>query len=170
MNFFHLFQNQFSKNIFILVIFLTFSLALGIFKKSKIEPIQDIKNIKLLSNIENLRKGNIPTVLYIWATWCTVCNANSYIVNWNYNIANSLNVNFISLEEGENLDLLNNYIKERSISYPIGILDDNLSMNFKISEYPTFIFLDYENRVKIKDSGIINPISFIIRLLYIKYF
>jgi thiol-disulfide isomerase/thioredoxin len=170
MNYYKFFQNQYFKNLSFILLFLVFSFTIGVFKKSSLEPIQDIKNINFLSNKEKLFEGHLPTVLYVWATWCTVCNANSYIINWNYKIANFFNVQFISLEEGENLDLLNIYLKERSISYPIGILNEHLSVSLKISEYPTFIFLDKENRVKLKDSGIVNPISFFIRLIYIKYF
>jgi len=166
----NLFKNEFFKNLSIILLFIVFSFSLGIFKTKKIASTQDIGKIDFLINEDKIKKESIPTVIYIWATWCTICKANSYIIGYNYSIASALNINFISLEEGENKESLRNYLSQESIPYPLGLLNEDISTMYNISEFPTFIFLNKDNIVKLKDSGIINPLSFLLRLVYIKYF
>ena len=62
------------------------------------------------------------------------------------------------------------YLSQQSIPYPLGLLNESISHTYNISEFPTFIFLDKDNIIKLKDSGIINPLSFLLRIVYIKYF
>lgn len=164
-----LFKNEFIRNLSIILLFIVFSFLLGIFKTRKILSTPGIENIDILLNEDKIKKESIPTVIYIWATWCTICKANSYIIGYNYSIASALNINFISLEEGENKESLNNYLSQQPIPYPLGLLNKNISSMYDISEFPTFIFLNKDNTVKLKDSGIINPLSFLLRLVYIKY-
>jgi thiol-disulfide isomerase/thioredoxin len=89
---------NFFKNLAIILLFIILSFSLGIFKTRKIISSQGLDEIDFLINENKIKKGSIPTVLYIWATWCTVCKANSYIIEYNYLIAAAFNINFISLE------------------------------------------------------------------------
>jgi hypothetical protein len=116
------FKNEFFKNLSIILLFIVFSFSLGIFKTKKIVSTQGIGKIDFLINEDKIKKESIPTVIYIWATWCTICKANSYIIGFNYSIASALNINFISLEEGENKESLRNYLSQESIPYPLGLL------------------------------------------------
>jgi thiol-disulfide isomerase/thioredoxin len=129
-------------------------------KLNKIDDTNYSSRIKIIINEDKIKKESIPTVIYIWATWCSICKANSYIIRFNYSIASVLNINFISLEEGENKESPRNYLSKESIPYPLGLLNENISYMYNISEFPTFIFVNKDNILKLKDSGMINPLSF----------
>ncbi len=170
MKFEKLIKNEYFKNLSIILLFIVFNFSLGIFKTKKIVSNKGIGKIDFIINEDKIKKESLPTVLYIWATWCTVCKANSYLIDYNYSISSALNINFISLEEGENKESLKKYLFQQPIPYPLGFLNDDISYMYNITEFPTFIFLNKDNMVKLKDSGIINPLSFLLRLVYIKYF
>ena len=161
------YRSIYIQNLIIIFLFLIFSIALAISKNPKHNISNTNINIQYFNNqgVKNLESKY--TIYYIWATWCSVCKANINISHWNYNLSNYFGINYISLEEGENLDKLREFLNGEKINYPIGLLNDNISEQFNITEYPTYIYIK-DNNIYMKDSGIVNPISFLLRILYLK--
>lgn len=159
------FKNEIFKNSLIIIIFfcVSFFLAkLNVPPEIEIQKEHKINYILYPETDSNLYNS---TVIYVWATWCSVCKVNSVPVEWNYRISKIFGINFISLEEGENIDELNNYLKVNSLIYPVGLLDKELSDEFDIKEYPSYIYIK-KNKILLKDTGIVNPVSFLMRILY----
>jgi thiol-disulfide isomerase/thioredoxin len=122
------------------------------------------------SQSENLLASQ-PTILYFWATWCSVCKVNNPFLKVSLAGIQSKGVNFISIEEGskskEDLIL---FLKEHNIEYPVLILPAENIQKFFVTGYPTTIFIDKHGMIRFVDSGILNPISFWLRLWITKVY
>jgi len=169
-NFKSILKNSVIQNILIIIIFIVFGFMLAIFNKNKVAKNKQriIEKIEIIENKDKILANKSSTIIYIWATWCGVCKTNQPLIKLNYQISSFYNINFISLEEGENLNLLKNYLAENKLPYPVGLLTDEISNNYEIKEYPSYIYLDKSENVVLKETGLLNPLSFLLRIFYLK--
>jgi thiol-disulfide isomerase/thioredoxin len=166
-----IFKKSVIQNIFIIFIFIIFGLGLAIFNKNKISQNNHIllDKIEFLENKDTVLSYKNSSIIYIWATWCGVCKTNQPLIKLNYQISSYFNINFISLEEGEDINLLKSYLSENNLPYPVGLLTDEISSIYEIKEYPSYIYLDKSEKVVLKETGLLNPLSFLLRIFYLKF-
>jgi thiol-disulfide isomerase/thioredoxin len=152
--------------VYFIIFFLIISIGLALLSSTGIG--QKNFNVQFVHPNNNNRDLPSSSVVYIWATWCTVCKTNLPIIEKNQGISEYFGFQFLSLEEGRDLDELKNYIQSKNLPFSVGLLNDEMIEHFKISGYPTTLFIDKNGKVVFKDTGIINPLSFTIRLLLLK--
>ncbi len=164
------FKKSITQNIIIIILFILFSFGIGIFSKQKVSENNPIifEKIEFIENKEKIISNSNSTVIYIWATWCGVCRTNQPLIKMNYNISNFFNINFISLEEGEDISKLKAYLTDNQLPFPVGLLTDEISNTYDIKEYPSYIYLDKSEHVVLKETGLLNPFSFLLRIIYLK--
>lgn len=147
------------------LLFLIISLSIAYFKGgTKV----DSKKMDAGFSIEKLNSGlkeNKIKVLYFWATWCGACKLNLPFIKFNYFFLKD-QIYFLSIEEGESRDELERYIKSNNIHFPVIAGSPELLKNFEISAFPTTLFLNNKNEIVFSDSGILNPISFYLRVIF----
>ena len=154
--------------VYLIIAFLAIGLVLAYFQSSDLEVTRAAIHFVHPKTSDDAL--TTPAVVYIWATWCGVCNTNLPIVKMNAGLAQKLGVPFYSLEEGNDPEKLNSYISEKELNFPVGLLNEELINSYRINGYPTTLFINSKGAILFKDTGIINPVSFYIRSLFIKLF
>ena len=153
--------------VFPLLIFVLFGFFLSMFKARDTIQIPE-KSLKYVYNERNQIRH--PAVFYFWAWWCTVCRANHSFTGYSFEIAQKMNTDFISIEEGDNPEKLKNYQEEMHLPYPVAVPVNEEFWKFaRIKEYPSTVFTNSEGKVVIIDSGILNPLSFLLRLIAARF-
>ncbi|OLY65891.1 TlpA family protein disulfide reductase [Leptospira santarosai] len=152
-----------------ILLFLTITIVLSIFKTSDLKPSVSINGMKSFEG-ERFDSKDRVTVVYFWATWCGVCSMNLPLVEWySRRLENSFRFSFVSVEEGENLEELNHYIRERDVRFKIISAHPALLKEWKVNAYPSFAILDRSGKIRFMDSGMMNPLSFFLRI-WVAYF
>lgn len=152
-----------------ILLFLTITIVLSIFKASDLKPSVSINGMKSFEG-ERFDSKERVTVVYFWATWCGVCSMNLPLVEWySRRLENSFRFSFVSVEEGENLEELNRYVQERDVRFKIISAHPALLKEWKVNAYPSFAILDRSGKIRFMDSGMMNPLSFFLRI-WVAYF
>ncbi|TGL80853.1 TlpA family protein disulfide reductase, partial [Leptospira yasudae] len=76
---------------------------------------------------------------------------------------------FVSLEEGENPAELERYVREREVNFKVVPANPLLLKEWKVNAYPSFVVLDRSGVIRFADTGMMNPLSFFLRI-WIAYF
>ncbi len=149
------------------LIFLVFGLLLSLFKaRDKIQIPE--KSLKYVYNEK--KEIRHPAVFYFWAWWCTVCRANQSFTNSSFEIAEKMNTDFISIEEGDSPEKLKNYQEEMNLPYAVAVpINEDFWKTARIKEYPSTVFTNSKGEAVIIDSGILNPVSFLFRLILARF-
>lgn len=157
--------------------FLLFSLALGLFRGSDHGEIPSFATGIPIQGLEedwdkNLKKAEgKPMVLYFWATWCTVCKANDPFLKASLSAMDDRGIYFLSWEEGGgSQEEVVAYLKEKNITYPVASAGSEILRGFQVTGFPTTIFVDSDRRVRFVDAGIMNPLSFWLRVYLLRFF
>ncbi|EMI71651.1 TlpA family protein disulfide reductase [Leptospira noguchii] len=155
---------------FWILLFLVITISLSFFKASDLKPSISLNEMKTFEGTNYDSKDQI-TVVYFWATWCGVCSTNLPLVKWySHLLENSSRFSFISVEEGENLKELNQYIIENNLKFKVIPANVSFLKEWKIDSYPSFVILDRSGRVRFADSGMMNPFSFFLRIWIVYFF
>ncbi|EMO62605.1 thioredoxin-like domain protein [Leptospira borgpetersenii serovar Pomona str. 200901868] len=153
-----------------ILLFLTITIVLSIFKASDVKPSISIDGMKSFEGERYDSKGRV-TVVYFWATWCGVCSFHLPLIKWySHQLENSFRFSFVSVEEGENLEELNQYIREKDLRFKVIPANISLLKEWKINSYPSFVILDRFGKVRFMDSGMMNPLSFFLRIWIVSFF
>ncbi|EKP13003.1 MULTISPECIES: TlpA family protein disulfide reductase [Leptospira] len=153
-----------------ILLFLTITIVLSIFKASDVKPSISIDGMKSFEGERYDSKGRV-TVVYFWATWCGVCSFHLPLIKWySHQLENSLRFSFVSVEEGENLEELNQYIREKDLRFKVIPANISLLKEWKINSYPSFVILDRFGKIRFMDSGMMNPLSFFLRIWIVSFF
>lgn len=166
-------ENDYIKYLLYFFLFLAFSFGIATFRGSDhgVAPTFTGLNYADKSPVSPELLKNKTAVVYFWATWCGVCKANLPLVKWYASsLKNAENTLFLSIEEGADQVELAKYIQEKSVNFPIIVGNDKLLAEWKISGFPTFIFIDKHGMIRYVDSGIVNPVSFWLRIIFLKLF
>lgn len=155
--------------VFWIVLFLSITIALSIFKASDLKPSIPLNGMSSF-NGEKYESKNRVNVVYFWATWCGVCSTNLPLIKWySERLENSSRFSFVSVEEGENFNELEEYIREKNLDFKVIPANRSFLKEWKVNAYPSFVILDRSGTIRFADSGMMNPISFFLRI-WIAYF
>ncbi|AYV56333.1 TlpA family protein disulfide reductase [Leptospira kmetyi] len=153
-----------------IVLFLSITIALSVFKASDLKPTIPLNGMKLFQG-ETYQSTNKIEVVYFWATWCGVCSTNLPLVKWySERLENSSRFSFVSVEEGENLVELERYIREKNLNFKVVPANQLFLKEWKVNAYPSFVILDRNGTIRFADSGMMNPISFFLRIWITHFF
>ncbi|MCB1188986.1 MAG: TlpA family protein disulfide reductase [Leptospiraceae bacterium] len=160
------------------VIFFTFffalTLSIAYARASKKKFTLDYKNFNYIQpgSYEGVHWDSKNKVIYIWAVWCGVCKANLPILKFNNQLFGKVfNISFISVEEGSTGKIeINRYIQNQNINFPVILGNEDLLKRLDVNSFPTTIFINSKDEVLFVDSGIINPISYFLRMLFTNLF
>ena len=120
------------------------------------------------TKFDPLHLDNRKKVIYFWATWCSTCSSNLPFLRTNIQFLKKFSdTAFVSIEEGESKAELNKYIHEKNIEFPVLFGNIGLLKKWSITYYPTTLFINEKSEVKFVDTGVLNPISFWVRLLFL---
>ncbi len=114
---------------------------------------------------------NKNKVIYFWATWCSVCQTNLPFFKSSYAMLNGkYNTEFISIEEGgDTPEYVKKYLEKNNMTLPTFFGNQTLLLANKINAFPTTLFVNSKNEVKFIDTGIMNPLSIWIRILFLSW-
>ncbi|WCL50554.1 TlpA family protein disulfide reductase [Leptospira sp. GIMC2001] len=164
-------MTQTHKTIFkyfgIIIVFLIFSIFIAFFRATDHGNAPSLLGAKTVvgGELEEILIAGKPTIYYFWATWCTVCKANEPFLKASAINHHERGFNIISLEEGHgNYEDLEKLVNEKEINYPLAMINAHILREFQIHSYPTTVFADKNGVIRFVDTGILNPISFWIRL------
>lgn len=106
-----------------------------------------------------------PSMLVLWAPWCSVCKAQSGNVNrvqkW---LGGKVNVLSIALS-WEDRASVEQYVRDGGAEYPVLLGTPGLETAFHVEAFPTVYFLDSEGRIKHSASGYTTTLGMLWRLL-----
>lgn len=146
-----------------LAFFLFFLVTLGfaLFRAKGSHPKHAVESFAT-TEAERSSWQHKPTVLYFWATWCTVCKVYSNILETNLKLLNE-NTIFLSVVEDEKSEELTQYISSHKIQYPVLSASYETLRDWGISAFPTTVFLNAKGELVFVDTGIISPVGFWLR-------
>ena len=148
-------------------IFLVISFGLALFRGADHEKASIQGNYKYTNGevVESDFLNRKNTIIYYWATWCSVCNANLPLVKFYASFFPMENTQFVSIEEGGDPLQLKRYLLEKDLNFPGIVGDENLLTEWKVQGFPSFYFVNRNGEIEYVDAGIVNPFSFILRLI-----
>lgn len=100
-----------------------------------------------------------PTLLVLWAPWCSVCGAESDNVSrvqrWLGDRANvvSVAVDYQSLAD------VQRYVERYNVDYPVMLDNGDVAEAFQLRSFPTLYVLDKEGRIKRRVTGYTSTIG-----------
>lgn len=156
-----------AEYLFYILILLGFTLGLAVYKANGYKANIELQKMQTAGPVPLSNKSGSNKIVYFWATWCGVCKANEAFIKKNYSWFNGrLNAELYSVEEGSGeKEKVEEYIKEHELPYPVIIGNEKFLQENGITGFPTTLFINSKNEVKFVDMGILNPISFYIRLI-----
>ncbi|EMF80366.1 thioredoxin-like domain protein [Leptospira weilii serovar Topaz str. LT2116] len=150
-------------------LFLTVTIVISIFKASDLRPSQSLNGLNFVDGGKYDSEKKV-VVAYFWATWCGVCSANLPLIKWYADrLEGSFRFSFVTVEEGEDSKELDRYIREHDLKFKIIPANPYLLKEWKVNAYPSFAILDKTGTIRFADSGIMNPLSFFLRI-WVAYF
>lgn len=106
-----------------------------------------------------------PTMLVLWAPWCSVCKAQSGNVNrvqqWLHGRANVVSI-ALAWEDKASVE---QYVREGGAEYPVLLGTPDLETALHVEAFPTVYFLDDTGRIKRSASGYTTTLGMLWRLL-----
>ena len=106
---------------------------------------------------------NEPRVMYFWATWCGVCESQRPMLQTSLNWL-ALDSEFLSIEEGSNTpEQLNVFLEQNPIQGKTIAGSHEFLTSWKISAFPTTIFLNNAGEIVFKETGLLTPPGFVLR-------
>ncbi|HSN90420.1 MAG TPA: TlpA disulfide reductase family protein [Anaeromyxobacteraceae bacterium] len=106
-----------------------------------------------------------PTLVAVWAPWCSVCRAASDNLGRVERIA-GLRVRVVSIAAAyEDEEEVRRYVREQGLEHPVLLADDGAVQALRVGAFPTYYFLDAEGRVKGSAAGYTSTLGMLARLL-----
>ncbi|MCX7997737.1 MAG: TlpA family protein disulfide reductase [Leptospiraceae bacterium] len=159
-------MKTFLQIIGVLIFLLTWGIAIGYFKTGSKKEIS-LPELKSLNGELVQFQNSQKKVIYVWATWCVVCKSTLWLVKWNEKILSFFGISFYSIEEGENLEKLREYVRERDVTFPVLLGNEKLIQELGIRGYPTYIFINKNSEKVFFDEGYLTPVGILLRLLFL---
>ncbi|PJZ69766.1 thiol-disulfide isomerase [Leptospira perolatii] len=155
-----------------IALLLSATFFLAWFRALDTKPVVDLNGMEF--SFPSGQKANLEgktTVVYFWATWCGVCSNSLPLVKWYASLLEGReSFAFISVEEGDNPSLLNQYLQKKEIQFPVIQGNPILLRDWGIGGYPTFYILDSHGKVRFAESGIMSPFGLALRLFSARFF
>jgi len=106
-------------------------------------------------------QGGEPFLLYVWASWCTVCKAVEGSVD---ELARNAPVLTIAMQSGDGADV-NRHLDARGLRWPALVDEDaRLSRLLGVGAVPTLIFVDGNGQVRAVTQGYTSEAGMRLRL------
>ena len=94
-----------------------------------------------------------PVVLSFWVSWCGHCRAQTPLLV-EAHARYGADVHFVGVNVRETRDTVQGYVTEQGVAYPIALdTDGAIAQLFKVSGFPTTVFLNAEGRVVARQIG-----------------
>jgi thiol-disulfide isomerase/thioredoxin len=104
-----------------------------------------------------------PQVLYFWATWCGICESQRPMLQTSLSWL-TVDSKFLSIEEGSNTqEELSAFLQKNPIHGKTVTGSHEFLTSWKISAFPTTIFLSDSGEVVFKETGLLTPPGFVLR-------
>ena len=117
-------------------------------------PTFNIESIDKTTQISINKYKNIPVVLNFWFPSCPPCKIEtSYLQQLHEEFDGS--VQFIGIQQ-IGIDSPQDgliFIKEKGITYPMGIGTSKMLLDYKINSYPTTIFINKNHKIILRHEG-----------------
>lgn len=106
-----------------------------------------------------------PTLLAVWAPWCSVCRAASGNLGRVERIAGD-RARVVSVAAAfEDEDEVRAYVREQGLAHTVLLAGDGAVQALRVEAFPTYYFLDAEGRVKGSAAGYTTTLGMLARLL-----
>lgn len=106
-----------------------------------------------------------PTLVAVWAPWCSVCKATSGNLRWVERLAGG-RARVVSVAAAfEDVGEVRAYAREHELEHPVLLADDAAARALRVGAFPTYYFLDAEGRVKRSTTGYTTTAGMLMRLL-----
>ena len=149
------------KILFLIIIIICFACNINIdgtttynTDSQKPAPSFNIDSIDKTTQISINKYKNIPVVLNFWFPSCPPCKVEiSYLQQLYEEFDGS--VQFIGIQQ-IGIDSPQDgliFIKEKGITYPMGIGTSKTLLDYKINSYPTTIFIDKNHKIILRHEG-----------------
>lgn len=107
-----------------------------------------------------------PTVLFFWAPWCGVCEADAHNIRALHEaVGDDANVVSVALSF-ENLQNVRDFAERNELPSPVVLGDRQLADSFVINSFPTVYFLDAEGRISSHAVGYTTELGLRARLFF----
>lgn len=107
-----------------------------------------------------------PTLVAVWAPWCSVCKAESDNVSraraWLGDRANVISV----ATSFEDVSQVHGYIAAQRVDYPVLLARDDFSRVMGITAFPTVFVLDSQGRIVSSMQGYTTTLGLFLRVLW----
>ncbi len=151
----------------VLVVFLA-SNVIGYFRSSSVQVDGNLEALKSALTISGQKVGSLikpdkPLVINFWGTWCPVCAREVYNIS---SLSKSKDFTLITVAVNSGSDEeIKKYMQEKGIDFTVvNDKNDALANRFKITTYPTTVFISSSGKKIIKDSGYLTKPGFLARV------
>lgn len=154
--------------IFFLVLYIGISwfMGRGLIGSGTEAPTFKLKNLQGKEFSLNDLKGR-ESVIYFWATWCSVCKVNIPLLNHEADDS----PDFISIvADSDNLKKVKEVVKDKEIEFPVLLANSKVLLEYKIVSFPTTYFIDKNGRIALADKGLLSPMGLWWRKLWAKIY
>ena len=113
---------------------------------------------------DSTQRSNQPILIYIWATWCSVCRFQSPVID---SIASDIDVLSIAVNSGQDQEV-REYMKQHHLTFPV--LNDphhRWSQRFKVSVFPTLFLYNAQGQRKFTEVGYTSWLGLKVRLWWL---
>ncbi len=152
----------------ITVTIFTVSNLIGYFRSRDVQVIGNLEAVRSAITINGQKVGSLikpdkPLVINFWGTWCPVCAREVYNIS---SLSKNKDFTLITVAVNSGSDEeIKKYMQEKGVNYTV-INDKNgaLAKRFKITTYPTTVFISSSGKKVIKDSGYLTKPGFLARV------
>jgi thiol-disulfide isomerase/thioredoxin len=99
--------------------------------------------------------GKKVIILNFFATWCAPCRAEMPELNRFAASQSDLPVVLIGIDQAEGRPLVEKFVKEVGVTFPIAIDDGEVAHSYGVKSYPTTVMIGADGRIKIYETGAI---------------
>lgn len=104
-------------------------------------------------------RGNKAAFINFFASWCPPCNAELPMIESHYSQFRD-RVEFVGIDEQEELDAVVPYIKKRGVTYPVVLDWGKAQSSYRVVSLPKSIFVDKHGIVRAIWEGYLPPAAF----------
>lgn len=107
-----------------------------------------------------------PTLLTVWAPWCSVCKAESDNVGRAHRWLGD-RVNVVSVATAfQDVSQVQGYMKAQGVEYPVLLAGDDFAQVMHVDAFPTLFVLDAQGRIVGSVQGYVTTFGFLWRALW----
>jgi len=96
-------------------------------------------------------------ILDFWATWCAPCEVQMPVLDtlWKNRGGADLHVVGLSVDT-DPAEKVIDWVRERGLEYPMGIVEQDLAIDYGVIGFPTLIVIDPAGRIHTRHTGVLS--------------